>query len=87
MLWMNWGANPAREEMAYSVEDEIYIALYAVWQDPADDQANIDWATGNMKAMEGAASGIQLADENLGRRHARRDRGSQVDRRTGRQPD
>ena len=80
MLWMNWGASPAREEMAYSVEDEIYIALYAVWQDPADDQANIDWATGNMKAMESAASGIQLADENLGRRPARFVTGENLDR-------
>jgi hypothetical protein len=57
--------------MAYSVEDETYIALYAVWQDPANDQANVEWATGNMKAMEPLASGIQLADENLGRRPAR----------------
>ena len=71
MLWMNWGTSPARQQMAYSVEDETYIALYAVWQDPADDRANIDWATGNMGAMESLASGIQLADENLGRRPAR----------------
>jgi hypothetical protein len=56
--------------MAYSVEDETYIALYAVWQDPADDQVNVEWATANMKAMEGLASGIQLADENLARRAA-----------------
>lgn len=71
MLWMNWGQSPAREEMAYSVEDETYIALYAVWQDPARDEENIEWATGNMKRMENLASGIQLADENLGRRAAR----------------
>jgi FAD/FMN-containing dehydrogenase len=71
LMWMNWGASPAREPMAYSVEDETYIALYAVWQDQADDAANLDWATGNMKSMEALASGIQLADENLGRRPAR----------------
>lgn len=70
MLWMNWGESPPREEMAYSVEDETYIALYAVWQDPADDEKNVEWATGNMRAMEDLASGIQLADENLGRRPA-----------------
>ncbi len=70
MLWMNWGESPDREEMAYSVEDETYIALYAVWQDPADDEENVEWATGNMRSMEHLASGIQLADENLGRRPA-----------------
>lgn len=71
MLWMNWGPSPARPEMAYSVEDETYIALYGVWQDAADDEANVAWATERMREMEHLSSGIQLADENLGRRPAR----------------
>ncbi len=71
MLWMNWGPSPPRPEMAYSVEDDTYIALYAVWDDPAEDEANVAWATERMREMEGLASGIQLADENLGRRPAR----------------
>ena len=71
MLWMNWGPSPPRPEMAYSVEDETYIALYGVWEDPADDAANLAWAAQRMGEMEGLASGIQLADENLGRRPAR----------------
>jgi FAD/FMN-containing dehydrogenase len=75
MLWMNWGPGttpaPPRPEMAYSVEDDTYIALYAVWSDPANDAANIAWATDHMRAMEPLASGIQLADENLGLRPAR----------------
>lgn len=75
MLWMNWGPGsapaPARPDMAYSCEDDTYIALYAVWQDPALDEANVAWATDSMRAMEPLASGIQLADENLGRRTAR----------------
>ena len=75
MLWMNWGPGstpaPARPDMAYSCEDDTYIALYAVWQDPADDEANVAWATDSMRAMAPLASGIQLADENLGLRPAR----------------
>jgi FAD/FMN-containing dehydrogenase len=75
MLWMNWGPGstpaPERPEMAYSVEDDTYIALYAVWADAAEDEANVAWATENMRSMEHLASGIQLADENLGRRPAR----------------
>jgi FAD/FMN-containing dehydrogenase len=57
--------------MAYSVEDETYIALYGVWRDPADDIANVAWATERMEEMSHLSSGIQLADENLGRRPAR----------------
>ena len=57
--------------MAYSVEDETYIACYGVWADDADDERFGDWATDSMRRMEGAASGIQLADENLINRPAR----------------
>ena len=71
MLWMNWGPSPERPEMAYSVEDETYIALYGVWQDPALDEQNLTWVEERMREMEDLASGIQLADENLGRRPAR----------------
>lgn len=69
-LWLNWGPSPQRQDMAYSLEDEIYLALYGVWEDPADDEKYGDWARSNMAAMEHLQSGIQLADENLGNRPA-----------------
>jgi FAD/FMN-containing dehydrogenase len=75
MLWMNWGPGstpaPERPQMAYSVEDDTYIALYGVWSEQSEDEANVAWATERMREMEHLASGIQLADENLGRRPAR----------------
>lgn len=71
MLWMNWGPSPERPQMAYSVEDDTYIALYGVWRDPAEDEANVAWVEERMREMDSLASGIQLADENLGRRPAR----------------
>ncbi|PJE22995.1 MAG: oxidoreductase [Mycobacterium sp.] len=70
-LWLNWGPSPTRQDMAYSVEDEIYLALYGSWKDPADDAKYADWAQSNMAAMSHLATGIQLADENLGQRPAR----------------
>lgn len=70
-LWLNWGPSPQRQDMAYSLEDDIYLALYTVWQDPADDDRYADWARSNMAAMAHLATGIQLADENLGQRPAR----------------
>jgi FAD/FMN-containing dehydrogenase len=72
MLWLNWGgASPPRPSMAFSVEDQIYIAVYGVWSDPADDEQHVRWAEERMRAMEHLATGIQLADENLARRPAR----------------
>jgi FAD/FMN-containing dehydrogenase len=71
MLWMNWGPSPPRPEMAYSVEDDTYIALYGVWQDAGEDEQNTRWVAERMGEMEELSSGIQLADENLGQRPAR----------------
>ena len=71
MLWMNWGASPPRESMAYSVEDETYIACYAASPDSDRDAVNAEWSTERMRELEHLSSGIQLADENLHRRPAR----------------
>jgi FAD/FMN-containing dehydrogenase len=57
--------------MAYSLESEIYLALYAGWMDPADDEKYGDWPRSTMASMASLATGIQLADETLGRRPAR----------------
>ncbi|MFO0946611.1 MAG: FAD-binding oxidoreductase [Planctomycetota bacterium] len=71
MLWMNWAPPPDRPDMAYSMEDNTYIALYSVWKN-ADDDAKFDsWPVESIRAMEHLASGCQLADENLGQRPAR----------------
>ncbi|MCV7413375.1 oxidoreductase [Mycobacterium florentinum] len=70
-LWLNWGPSPARPDMAYSIEDEVYLALYGAWQNESDDAKYGDWARSNMAAMSHLATGIQLADENLGQRPAR----------------
>jgi FAD/FMN-containing dehydrogenase len=70
-MWMNWGPSPERPDMAYSVEDDIYIALYASWSGAADDERYASWPGDRMREMEHLATGIQLADENLARRPAR----------------
>jgi FAD/FMN-containing dehydrogenase len=57
--------------MVYGLEDEIYLALYTVGQDRADDEQYRDWAESNMTAVSQLATGIALADENLGRRPAK----------------
>ena len=69
-LWLNWGPSPQRQDMAYSLEDDIYLALYGVWRDAADDGEYAGWARTNMAQMEHLQTGVQLADENLGERPA-----------------
>ncbi len=53
--------------MAYSIEADIYLALYGSWKDPADEAST---PTGRGPTWPRVASGgrHQLADENLGAR-------------------
>jgi hypothetical protein len=69
-IFTGWKTSPDRADMVYGVEDEIYLALYTAWHDPADDERFSDWAPSNMAAMSHLATGISLADENLARRPA-----------------
>lgn len=71
VLWMNWAPPPDRPDMAYSMEDDIYLALYAVWKEAQDDPHFASWPVERMREMEHLATGCQLADENLGQRPAR----------------
>ncbi len=71
VLWMNWSPPPDRPDMAYSMEDDTYIALYSVWQHAKDDAAYANWPVERMREMQHLATGCQLADENLGQRPSR----------------
>ena len=44
MLWMNWAPKAPRADMAYSVEDNIYVALYGIWKDAENDAGASTWA-------------------------------------------
>jgi hypothetical protein len=57
--------------MAYSNEDNIYLALYANWKNAADTALYGDWAVNLMRKMAHLSTGIQLADEGLHKRTAR----------------
>ena len=68
MMWILWGPELELPDMAFSMQGDIYIALYSVWEDTAQDAAHQTWVRDHMKALEPLAKGIQLADENLGAR-------------------
>ncbi len=71
LLWLNWAPPAQRPDMAFSVEDRTYLALYGVWRDAADDARYGQWAESHVRALEPLGTGCQLADENLGQRPAR----------------
>jgi FAD/FMN-containing dehydrogenase len=70
-IFTGWKPSTDRTELAFAMDDEIYMALYTVWRDSADDERHRDWAGSNMAAMSHLATCVALADENLGRRPAK----------------
>ncbi|MEI6734661.1 MAG: hypothetical protein WCK94_11850, partial [Comamonadaceae bacterium] len=71
VLWLNWNAPPKRPDMAFSVEHRTYLALYCGLGQGIDEAKHANWATEHMRSLEPWSRGIQLADENLGKRPAR----------------
>jgi FAD/FMN-containing dehydrogenase len=57
--------------MAFSMEAGFYFAAYGEWRRADDDTRYGSWATERISDMSHLGKGIQLADENLGRRKAR----------------
>ena len=70
-LWLSWHPKTPRQDMAFSVEANNYFAAYGEWKNAADNPKYANWATERLSEMASFSSGIQLADENLGRRPAR----------------
>ncbi|MBT8114019.1 MAG: FAD-binding oxidoreductase [Arenicella sp.] len=69
-LWLNLYPPQSRPDMAYSLEADRYLAVYGEWKRAVDDAKYENWATGCMETMQQHSVGIQLADENLGKRPA-----------------
>ncbi|MEM1236226.1 MAG: FAD-binding oxidoreductase [Pseudomonadota bacterium] len=67
-LWLNWYPPGDRPDMAFANEAKHYFAVYGEWKKAVDDDKYINWATERISDMAEHSRGIQLADENLGRR-------------------
>ena len=67
-LWLNWNGPVERPDMAFSLEARTYLALYGGLRGKTATPADESWATDHMRALQAHSVGIQLADENLGRR-------------------
>ena len=67
-LWLNWHPPATRPDMVFSLEAKHYFAVYGEWKTAAEDAKYLSWATDRISEMAQYSKGIQLADENLGRR-------------------
>ena len=63
MLWMNWMPPTTRTDMAFSAEDNYYLALYGGWTQPHEAAATATWAHDRIAEMDQLSTGSQLADD------------------------
>ena len=52
-------------DMAFSMYARTFVACYAMWDDPADDDANLAWLPSAMAELEGRATGHYVAEADL----------------------
>jgi FAD/FMN-containing dehydrogenase len=70
-IWFSMAPLRPLPDMAFSVQSEIYLASYVVWEEPADDARNEAWLASVMTDLEPVTLGQYLGDSDLTRRQLR----------------
>ena len=70
-IWFSMAPLRPLPDMAFSVQSEIYLASYVLWEDPVDDATNEAWLASAMADLEPVTVGQYLGDSDLSRRQVR----------------
>jgi FAD/FMN-containing dehydrogenase len=55
--------------MAFSLEANVYLATYAIWTDPEDDERHRSWVHGHhARLAEQVGEGVYVGDSDFARR-------------------
>jgi FAD/FMN-containing dehydrogenase len=55
--------------MAFSLEAGVYLATYAIWTDPAEDERHRGWVHGHhARLAEAVGRGVYIGDSDFSRR-------------------
>ncbi|WP_273845537.1 FAD-binding oxidoreductase [Rubrobacter calidifluminis] len=71
VLWFSMSPLRQIPDMALSLQTDVYLAVYTIWEDEADDEACQRWLTSQMRRIEPITAGLFLADADLVSRPAR----------------
>jgi FAD/FMN-containing dehydrogenase len=67
-IWYAWAPSRALPDMAFSIEGNAYLATYAIWSDPADDERYHDWVTEHTGRLAAHGKGVYLGDTDFTKR-------------------
>ncbi len=70
-IWYGWAPSRPLPDMAFSVQANVYLATYAIYTDPADDERYAGWVHRRTAELAGAGCGVYLGDTDFQRRHDR----------------
>ena len=65
-FWLTWGpTRPLPDDAAFSVQGDVYVATYTLWEDPARDAELEAWPSQQVRALADLSVGGQMNDENM----------------------
>jgi FAD/FMN-containing dehydrogenase len=67
-IWYGWAPSRPLPDMAFSIEGHAYIATYAIWTDPDDDERHRDWVVDHTTRLAEHGKGVYLGDTDFTRR-------------------
>jgi FAD/FMN-containing dehydrogenase len=67
-IWFSMAPLRTLPDMAFSLQSEIYLASYVVWESPEDDERCVSWLASAMADLEPVTAGQYLGDSDLSRR-------------------
>ena len=71
VIWYGWAPTRPLPDMAFSMEGNVYIAAYTIWEHEHDDQAMQNWVTSGFRSLEPVSKGSYLGDADLTRRSSK----------------
>jgi FAD/FMN-containing dehydrogenase len=70
-IWYGWAPDRKLPDMAFSVQGNVYIATYAIYSDPADDERYRKWVHERTADIARHGTGVYLGDTDFTRRQDR----------------
>jgi FAD/FMN-containing dehydrogenase len=67
-IWYGWAPTRRLPDMAFSIEGRAYIATYAIWSDPAEDERHRGWVVDHTRRLAQLGKGVYLGDTDFTRR-------------------
>jgi hypothetical protein len=70
-IWYGWAPDRPLPDMAFSVQGNVYVATYAIYTDPADDERYRSWVHTRTAELARHGAGVYLGDTDFTRRQDR----------------